>query len=245
MVVVFRKRHLIVSFCICFLIAWIYHVQHQEMSTTFALPTAYHVVVIDPGHGGIDPGKVGEQGWDEKDINLQIALILQQYLEQSGASVWMTRTEDRGLYKENDTNKKRADLKKRVQMINDLDADIAISIHQNSFSQKQYKGAQVFYYTSSEEGKYLAELIQQELISFVDPSNNRAIKANDSYYLLKQSLRPTVIVECGFLSNPEEERKLNDEKYQQKIAWGIYMGIMKYFYEWDHGTIPTKAMLSQ
>ncbi|NLL71893.1 MAG: N-acetylmuramoyl-L-alanine amidase CwlD [Epulopiscium sp.] len=242
---VLRRHHLIISICICFILGFLYRLKTTEVVSTFALPTAYRIIAIDPGHGGIDPGRIGEQGLDEKDLNLQISLYLQQYLEQSGAHAWMTRREDKGLYEESDTNKKRADLKKRIQMINDSQADVTISIHQNSFPQKQYKGAQVFYHADSEKAKRLAELIQAELISFVDPSNHREIKSNDTYYILKQSHMPTVIVECGFISNPEEERKLNDENYQQKIAWGIYVGIMKYFYELDHGTIPTEPLLHQ
>ncbi|NMA84498.1 MAG: N-acetylmuramoyl-L-alanine amidase CwlD [Epulopiscium sp.] len=244
MVIVVRKKKLLLSIGICFMLGLLYRLQNQPVVSTFALPTAYRIIMVDPGHGGIDPGRVGEQGLDEKDLNLQIALYLKTYLEQSGAYVRMTRTDDKGLYDESDTNKKRADLKKRTEKINQSEADIAISIHQNSFPQKKYKGAQVFYYEDSKEGKRLAEILQEELRSFLDPENHRQVKANDTYYLLKQTKIPMVIVECGFISNPEEERKLNDTLYQEKVAWGIYVGIMKYFNELDRGLVTGEPLLN-
>lgn len=210
-----------------------YYHYGAEVVETSSLPTEQKVIFIDAGHGGFDPGMVGTQGEHEKNINLAIAKYLQGYLENSGAFVLMTRIIDEGLYNETDSNKKRADLNKRKQMINESKADIMVSIHQNSFTQPKYKGAQVFYHESSPNGKLLAEIIQNELKEFIDPENKRVEKANESYYMLKETSMPSIIVECGFLSNPEEEIKLNDELYQQKMAWGIYMGIVKYFNQLD------------
>lgn len=185
-------------------------------------------VVIDPGHGGRDPGKVGVNGALEKDINLAIALKLKNLLEQNDVRVIMTRTEDMGLYSENDSNKKKSDLDKRIDIINSSGALFAVSIHQNSFSQSGVKGAQVFYHSQSEQGRKLAEILQKQLIETIDDGNRRKAKSNTSYYLLKHTTCPLVIVECGYLSNHREAELLLDEEYQEKMAWAIHLGIMQW-----------------
>ena len=185
-------------------------------------------VVVDAGHGGSDPGKVGVNDQLEKDINLKVAKILKQFLQSEGIRVVMTREGDGGLYDENASNKKVQDMKKRLEIIEDADPVLVVSIHQNSYPEARYHGAQVFYYGTSKESQSLAELIQAELIRFVDPENHRQAKANDTYYLLKKTQAPVVIVECGFLSNWEENGKLKDEGYQDQLVWAIHMGIMRY-----------------
>ncbi|HJA92527.1 MAG TPA: N-acetylmuramoyl-L-alanine amidase [Candidatus Eisenbergiella merdipullorum] len=185
-------------------------------------------VVIDAGHGGIDPGKEGINGELEKDLNLQIAQKLRMFLEASDVRVVMTRTTDMGLYDENASNKKVQDMKQRIQIIEEAQPDIVVSIHQNSYGEEYVKGAQVFYYKGSAQGKAAAELIQSRLIEKLDPENHRSARANDSYYLLKKTGRPIVIVECGFLSNREEAGKLSDDYYQEKLAWHIHMALMQY-----------------
>jgi N-acetylmuramoyl-L-alanine amidase len=182
------------------------------------------IVLIDPGHGGIDPGMVGNNNELEKDINLQIALKLKTILEAQNYFVIMTREEDVGLYSEDATNKKREDLAKRVAIADAIQPDVFLSIHQNSYSDEGCRGAQVFYYNASEESKRLAEYIQKAFILYVDQDNYREIKANETYYLLKESSYPTVIIECGFLSNYEEASLLLTEEYQEKIALAIYKG---------------------
>jgi N-acetylmuramoyl-L-alanine amidase len=184
--------------------------------------------VIDPGHGGRDPGKVGVNGALEKDVNLAIALKLKDLLEQNDINVIMTRTEDIGLYSETDSNKKRVDLNKRVEIINNSDAAFAISIHQNSFSQENVKGAQVFYHIQSEEGRVLAGILQEQIKETINDGNHRKAKSNTNYYMLKHTLCPLVIVECGYLSNWTEAKLLVDEDYQEKMAWAIHLGILKY-----------------
>lgn len=185
-------------------------------------------VVIDVGHGGIDSGKVSADGILEKDVNLVIARKLKVLLEQENIEVTMTRDSDTGLYRESDTNKKVADLQNRCELIEKIHPDCTVSIHQNSFSSPEVKGAQVFYYGQSEGGAQLAKLIQASLIRRVAPENHRQAKANESYYLLKRTVSPTVIVECGFLSNPEESRLLVSEDYQDRLVWAIHMGVMEY-----------------
>ncbi|MGN0435676.1 MAG: N-acetylmuramoyl-L-alanine amidase CwlD [Wujia sp.] len=179
------------------------------------------VVVIDAGHGGNDPGKIGCGGEKEKDINLQIALKLKDELQQRGVTVIMTRESDQDLATSGATNRKRSDMENRVALANDSSADYLVSIHQNSYSSSQVKGAQTFYYGTSADSRKLAEAIQKNLIEQVDTSNTRAAAQGNDYYILRRSKCPAVIVECGFLSNMEETAKLTNEDYQQKIAKAI------------------------
>lgn len=185
-------------------------------------------VVIDAGHGGIDPGKVSVDGSLEKDINLQIAEKLQQFLVMEDVEVILTRDSDAGLYDEDASNKKVQDMKNRVAVIEESQADLTVSIHQNSYHEEYVHGAQVFYYANSEKSKELAERIQQIMTLELDEDNTRQAKANDSYYLLKKTSSPIVIVECGFLSNYEEAQKLSSDIYQEKVAWAIHLAILQY-----------------
>lgn len=189
---------------------------------------AKYTVVIDSGHGGIDPGKVSVDGAYEKNINLAIAKELQKVLSRNDCEVIMTRESDAGLYQESDTNKKRADMAKRLEIMNGCEADVVVSIHQNSYSDATSKGAQVFYQAKSESGKQLATQIQKTLVEQVDTQNHRQVKANNDYYLLKNTTSTMVIVECGFLSNPQESQLLQQADYQKKLAEAIGMGVLYY-----------------
>ena len=197
-------------------------------------------VVIDVGHGGIDSGKVSKDGILEKDVNLVIAKKLKALLEQEDVSVTLTRESDTGLYQEGDSNKKVADLQNRCALIEKIDPDCTVSIHQNSFSSPEVKGAQVFYYGQSAEGEALAKLVQKSLIDRVDPENHRQAKANESYYLLKRTVSPTVIVECGFLSNPDEAELLTSEDYQNRLVWAIHMGVMEFLNSVSENPVETQ-----
>lgn len=185
-------------------------------------------IVIDAGHGGNDPGKVGVHGEKEKELNLQIAKKLKKKLEKKGFQVIMTRDSDNGLYSRTAKNQKVEDMKKRCEIIDNASPLFTISIHQNSYPEEYVKGAQVFYYGQSASGKELAEVLQKSLIENLDKENHRSAKANESYYLLKKTKSPTVIVECGFLSNKEEASLLSDAEYQKKIVNAISKGISKY-----------------
>lgn len=186
------------------------------------------VIVIDPGHGGRDPGKVGINNALEKDINLSISMKLKSLLELNDIKVIMTRESDIGLYSEEDSNKKMADLNKRVDLIHSSKADLAISIHQNSFSEEYVKGAQVFYYSKSAEGKKLSEGIQAQLLETIADGNHRKAKSNTSYYMLKKTQCPLVIVECGYLSNHKESELLLKDEYQEKMAWAMHLAIIQF-----------------
>lgn len=182
------------------------------------------LVVLDPGHGGRDPGKVGSEDILEKDLNLAIAKKVKKILKKDGMEVIMTREKDEMLCSEDTQNKKVEDLKNRIEVINSNKPAITISIHQNSYSDETVKGTQIFYFTHSVEGKEAAEIMQEEFLSDF-PNNIRELKANDTYYLLKKTEVPTLIVECGFLSNYEEAKLLSQEEYQSKMAETIAKGI--------------------
>ena len=192
----------------------------QQVST---VPKKTLTVLLDAGHGADDSGKVGINQVFEKDINLEIA----KYVKE-GINVVMTREDDSPLYQSSDRNKKLADMKKRIQIMVDCDADIAVSIHQNSYTQESVKGPQVFYYKDSAEGKKLAASIQEAFDLVIGDENTRTIKPNGEYYLLVHSPMPLVICECGFLSNWEEAKLLATPTYQKSIAKAICQGILEY-----------------
>ncbi len=193
--------------------------------------TVKETIVIDAGHGGIDPGKVGINNALEKDINLKIALMLKDILTEKGYNVVLTRDGDYGLYGENDSNKKNVDMKKRCEIISKANPSLVVSIHQNSFSDEKVKGAQVFYYKHSDKGEKLAATIQKSLCENINNGNTRTHKSNDNYYLLLNTKCPTVIVECGFLSNWEEATLLLTDEYGQQIANAVGMGIIQFLQE--------------
>lgn len=185
-------------------------------------------IIIDPGHGGVDPGKVGINGALEKDINLQMAYILKEQLEAEGFYVILTRTSDVISGNENGDVTKVQDLQNRIRLIAEEDPLMVISIHQNSYPQESVCGAQVFYYETSEEARLLAECIQRQLILAADDGNHRQAKGNTSYFLLKKTSVTTVIVECGFLSNWREATLLQQEDYQRLMTGAIVDGILEY-----------------
>jgi N-acetylmuramoyl-L-alanine amidase len=198
--------------------------EDRSISAVFSSPVKEKIIVIDAGHGGFDPGAVSDSGTREDEINLKIANKLRRHLKDQGAKVVMTRKTDGALGKN-----KREDMKKRVEIIKNSNADIVISIHLNKFQQSKYYGAQTFYIAGSQEGRKLAQCIQTKLIDILDRGNTRQIKAVSDLLILKAGQAPSVVVECGFLSNPQEERLLKTDEYQEQVAWAIYCGIMDYF----------------
>ena len=195
------------------------------LTSNISMPLSKKIILIDAGHGGADPGKVSGT-IEEKNINLEIAKMLQKYLEQADATVFMTRVDDSDL-----ARTKKSDMHSRKLIANTSSSDIFVSIHQNSFPKSSVQGAQVFYFNTSNNSKRLAECIQKEIKDFVINNNKYEVKENSNYYVLKQTTMPAVIVECGFLSNPYEKDKLTDPNYQDRLAWAIYMGIVDYFRE--------------
>ena len=179
-------------------------------------------------------GAQSSRGTTEAETNLKIALKLQNLLEQSGATVILTRSDENAIYDLDSKTlkqKKISDIHNRVKIGNESSADIFVSIHLNKIPQQQYDGWQTFYNASSENGRKLAVSIQNKLNEAIQKENNRIAKTIDNIYIIKHVEIPITIVECGFLSNPEEEKNLLEDEYQNKLAWGIYNGIVDYFYE--------------
>ncbi len=204
---------------------WIYCKQicDKKIETSVGVKNeADKTVVLDAGHGGKDSGKIGIHKILEKNINLEIAKKVQQLLLEQNIKVVMTREQDVDL-----ADSKIEDLRKRVEIINDAKPDLAVSIHQNSYTSEEIRGAQVFYYSQSDKGEKLASILQNALLK-VDPENKRKEKGNDSYFILKKTEVPVVIVECGFLSNTKESEKLVSDEYQDLLAKAIFDGIMEF-----------------
>lgn len=189
-------------------------------------------ILVDPGHGGVDPGTSGDTGAEEAPINLAISLKLMKFLEGSGFNVEMTRYDENALYTEKSTTyraKKNEDLLNRVKVINNSQADLAVSIHLNAFPQKQYYGAHVFYQKNVVNSKIAADILQDSLKNILDKTNERVPQIKKNIKIMDDSNIPIVLIECGFLSNNEEEQKLISDDYQEKVAWAVYIGLIQYF----------------
>ena len=208
--------------------------EQEKTIQTVSLPVSGKTIVIDAGHGKPDEGAESSNGTTEAETNLKIALKIQNLLEQSGSTVILTRSDENAIYDIDSKTlkqKKISDIHNRVKIGNESQADIFVSIHLNKIPEQQYYGWQCFYKEGNEDGKKLAELIQSNLNESMQKENNRVAMKIDNIYIIKKVEIPTTIVECGFLSNPEEEKQLLDDNYQNKLAWGIYNGIIDYFYE--------------
>ena len=191
-------------------------------------------VVVDAGHGGEDGGATGVHGELEKDINLAIALELQRLLEQHQFEVVMVRDWDTDLADQNlptVAQRKRSDLRQRLRLVEESGGCVLLSIHQNFFTESQYSGAQVFYSANDPRGEALAEAIRASIVETLQPENTRQNKVGEGVYLLEQCQVPAVLVECGFLSNPEEAAALADPDYQKQMAQAIYNGLVRYLKE--------------
>lgn len=201
----------------------------SEIVTEDTPAITYPTIVLDAGHGGIDPGKVGINNILEKDINLSIVLKLKSLLEEKGFTIYLTRESDQLLAAPNSSSQKREDMIARIEMITEINPFFTVSIHQNSFPDASVNGPQVFYYKDSVESATMAQVLQDVLNTQLEPAKERVAQANDNYYLLTRTPTPTVIVECGFLSNPSEADLLSQEDYQNQVAHAIFSGIVSYY----------------
>lgn len=220
----------LVSFMIIALSLYIYQ-SYENSNASWNLPLSGKVIVIDPGHGGVDGGAVGKGEIVEKEIALDIALMLREYLQGSGAFVVMTRETDRDLAPEDMkgySRRKTHDLYKRLQIINKPDHDLFISIHLNAVPSSRWRGAQTFFNPANEESRTLSRFIQDELRKNLGNTDRLARKLTN-VFLLKEAKIPGAIVEVGFLSNPDEAELLRQKDYQNKIAVSVYQGILRYF----------------
>ena len=246
MILINKKRLKIITSCILVsLLTFSFHIAGTENNLnqdskveksvveTTSTPVSGKTVVLDAGHGKPDEGAESSNGTTEAETNLKITLKVQNLLEQSGCTVILTRSDENAIYDLDSKTlkqKKISDIRNRVKIGNEASADIFVSVHLNKIPQSQYYGWQCFYKNGNEQSTKLAKSIQSNLNKSIQKENNRVAMKIDNVYIIKHVEIPTSIVECGFLSNPEEEQQLLDDNYQNKIAWGIYNGIIEYFY---------------
>ena len=234
--IILKKGRIFIIMCLVITSIVSYNITtNKEENTvpTVSLPVSNKVIVIDAGHGVPDEGAESSSGTTEAETNLKIALKVQNLLEQSGSTVILTRSDENSIYDIDSKTlkqKKISDIHNRVKIGNESSADIFVSIHLNKIPQQQYYGWQTFYKQGNEQGQKLATSIQENLNEAVQKENKRVPLKIDNIYIVKHVEIPISVVECGFLSNPEEEKQLLDDTYQDKLAWGIYNGIVDYFY---------------
>ncbi|MFD2925195.1 N-acetylmuramoyl-L-alanine amidase CwlD [Halobacillus naozhouensis] len=203
---------------------------------TWSSPLTGKVIVLDPGHGGPDGGAVGENGTEEKEITLQISEDLRDYLQQSGAIVYLTREDGNDLSSDEAgslSRRKAEDIRNRVDFIEDQEADFFLSLHLNAIPSHKWRGAQTFYNSKNEKSKSLAKFIQSEIRTSLDNTTREAMGLNN-IYILKHTEAPGALVEAGFLSNPDERTLLESNEYQRKMAESIYRGILRYVTELEY-----------
>lgn len=235
MLIISKKRILFITIMIMVSIISFGIIGKPEKTVeTVSLPVSGKTIVLDAGHGYPDEGAESATGVSEASINLIITKKVQTLLEQSGCNVVLTRSDENGIYDlESKTlrEKKVSDIKNRVKIGNESSADAFVSIHLNKIPQSQYYGWQAFFKPNNEESEELAKSLQEELNASIQKENKREALKITGKYIIEHVEIPIAIVECGFLSNPEEAELLEQDEYQNKIAWGIYNGIMDYFYE--------------
>lgn len=223
---VVKKKHLMwfLTAFLIFVIIIIATFSYIKVSS----PKKKYTVVIDAGHGGIDGGSVGVVTKnDENHLNLEYAKCLKSYFESFDIGVVMTRTTLDGLYSPTAKNKKKSDMQKRKEIIEKSGANLVVSIHMNSFPTRSSRGAQVFYDQNNPSGKALAESIQKRFV--LDVENARKTPKHGDYFMVNCTPLPSVIVECGYLSNPDEDRLLSTKSYREKICYSIFCGILLFF----------------
>lgn len=227
------KKTVLVVLCLVLIGCGCIPSEREDSVNVSSLPQNIKTVIIDAGHGGFDGGASAADGTEEKNINLYIALKLKRLMTLGGFEVIMTRETDNGIEVDpTDTisNRKVSDMKKRLEIINSNPNAIFVSIHLNKFTTSSVNGAQVFYSPNNENSFSLAEKLQKAIVSRLQPTNERVVKKGDkSIYLLKNAQIPSVIVECGFLSNAKELEQLKKDEYQSKLAFCIYCGILDYY----------------
>ena len=207
--------------------------ENARIVQTSASTAQKHVVVIDAGHGGYDGGTVSRDGVLEKDVNLAIARRLQSLMQCAGIQTVMTRETDDSIHDpqcKTIRKQKVSDIRNRLRIMQETEDSIFVSIHQNHFTQSKYHGTQVFYSDTDPRSRVLAESIQSAVVAATQPDNTRTVKRSGTeIYLLYHATRPAVMVECGFLSNPQEASLLQTPQYQTKIALSILQGILHYW----------------
>ncbi|MEG2483896.1 MAG: N-acetylmuramoyl-L-alanine amidase [Clostridia bacterium] len=226
------KRKFIVCILFMCIVTILLGQKNNNVTEVISTPSTGKVIVLDAGHGIPDEGAVGFRGTTEQKINLEIVLKIQKLLEQNGSIVVITRSDEKAIYNDEKASikqKKISDIYNRVDITNSSNADLLVSIHLNKFTDPKYSGWQTFYKTGSIKSKKIAEDIQEYINKNMNKTNNRIPRVIKDIYLIDNSEIPSVVVECGFISNNEESILLKENEYQNKIAWGIFMGIQEYF----------------
>jgi N-acetylmuramoyl-L-alanine amidase len=205
---------------------------NQKTAQVSSAASDGQIIILDAGHGGMDGGCVSINGDPEKNINLAILLNLRDMLRMSGYTVLTTRDTDRSIHDdgvEGIANQKSSDMDNRLALFNSVQGAICLSIHQNQFTDSRYSGAQMFYSDTNSENPALAQMLQNQFVAFLQPENQREIKlCGKELFLCYYSKNPTVMAECGFLSNPEEAALLITPEYQQKVAFTLYSALIQY-----------------
>ena len=229
-----KRKILITAISVLITLSAVFMIDNKAKDSieTIALPVTGKTIVLDAGHGKPDEGAESSAGTTESETNLRITLKVQNLLEQAGATVILTRSDENAIYDLDKTTlreKKISDIHNRVKIGNESSADAFVSIHLNKIPQNQYWGWQTFYKSENKESTKLAKCLQTSLSEAIEKENKRIAMKLENVYIMKYVEIPISIVECGFLSNSEEEKLLLQDNYQDKLAWGIYTGIMDYF----------------
>lgn len=225
-VLTLRKRAIVIGLCVLLCVAGVV-IYFTAIRPTFQ-PKPQYTIVIDAGHGGRDGGAVGKTTeTTESYLNLQFSLKLKSVCEEYGFKVVLTRKDMNGLYSAFASNKKRSEMEKRMEIIESANPDLVVSIHMNSFSNSSARGAQVFYAENFPENEEFAQTVQDALNEKI-PNAKKTAKSSD-FYVINTTSKPSILVECGFLSNPEEERLLVSEEYQEDFCYVLFYGILSYF----------------
>ena len=228
----FMKKALFILFSVFLVISILFLNETKIASVSQLIENKYPVIIIDAGHGGEDGGAIGADGTNEKDINLEISLKLNDILTVMGYKTRMVRTTDISIHNENSITlreKKVSDIRNRAAIMEEYENCFYVSIHQNKYEDSRIWGAQTFYSPNDKASKALAQFIQTSIATELQPDNKRLIKeSGTSIYVLYNATKPAVMVECGFISNPNELSQLKTEEYQSEMAFSIMSGIINY-----------------
>lgn len=223
---VVQGKLLIKTLCVLLIIASAFLLYDMVIKSTEVIHKSRFTIVLDAGHGGVDGGAVGVNGTVEKTINLEYVKLMKEKLDARGFRVYLIRTNNDGLYSIFDKNKKSSDMKKRIALIKKYNPNLVLSVHMNSYKDSSVKGVFTYYRKGDEQGKECANLIQKTIKKYCDVKQEYA-KVGD-YYILNESYYTSVLIECGFLSNPQEEKLLNDDVYKNKITDAICDAVLLY-----------------
>lgn len=230
MIKVFKLKTMLIITFILVIVSFVFGVSFLVATTTNQMPQSNYVVVIDAGHGGVDGGSVGKNsGVYERDLNLTFAFNLQKQLNEIGIKTVLTRKDNKGLYDKHAVNLKKSDMLARKNIITETNPNAVVSLHMDSFPLSSCVGAQAYYKKNNESGKVLSNCVQKQLSSVLENSKQKKKGKVGDYYIVNCTDIPSVLVECGFLSNSQEENLLQSKEYQTKVCYAIMCGVIDFF----------------